>query len=298
MKILVVGLVENEQMDRLWREGYKRGHNIVGCYSSELVVLAELNNFLPTLRSKKIEDFDLLYFWAPGKKRWDWYATANYLHKKYSMIVVNKKNLGRYNPSILEDLYVQSDSGIDFPKSAVIFSVKSVNSIVGNFKFPVIVKMANGKQGKNVYKVENKKELKEVVAKLEKDTGEAIVIREFIPNDGDIRVFTIGYKAVGAMKRTPKEGEFRSNISQGGTGSKFDLSKYSNIKKLAEKASIAAGVEIAGVDVIIDLRDNKPYILEVNPGPQFMGIEKYTGINIAGKIINYFEELYSKNGKR
>jgi len=126
MKILVVGLVENEQMDRLWREGYKRGHNIVGCYSSELVVLAELNNFLPTLRSKKIEDFDLLYFWAPGKKRWDWYATANYLHKKYSMIVVNKKNLGRYNPSILEDLYVQSDSGIDFPKSAVIFSVKSV----------------------------------------------------------------------------------------------------------------------------------------------------------------------------
>jgi glutathione synthase/RimK-type ligase-like ATP-grasp enzyme len=76
-----------------------------------------------------------------------------------------------------------------------------------------------------VFKAENKEELTKIVAELEK-TAQAIVIREFIPNDGDVRVFCVGYKVIGAMKRSPKTGEFRSNISLGGTGARFDLEKY------------------------------------------------------------------------
>jgi len=61
------------------------------------------------------------------------------------------------------------------------------------------------------------------------------VIREFIPNDGDLRIFTVGYKAIGAMKRTPKRGDFRSNVSQGGSAKRFDLKDYPAIKKLQKK---------------------------------------------------------------
>ena len=296
MKILVVGLVENEQVDRLWQEAYKRGHNLVGCYTKELTVLSDTGSFNPTLRGKKLDDFNLIYFWAPGTRRWDWYAVGEYLHSKFKTILVNEKIVDptvNYNPSILKDYLLQSQNSIPYPKSAVIYSVKSLESVAPNFTFPLIVKLAEGKQGKSVYKADSKDDLHKIVGELE-SMKQGVVLREFIPNDGDVRVFTIGYKAVGAMKRIPKKGEFRSNISQGGRGEKFDLNKYPEIRDIAEKASRVARVEIAGVDVIINKNTGKPYVLEVNPGPQFLGIEKYTKVNIALEIINYFEKLYSE----
>jgi glutathione synthase/RimK-type ligase-like ATP-grasp enzyme len=120
------------------------------------------------------------------------------------------------------------------------------------------------------------------------------VIREYIPNDGDIRVFCVGYSAIGAMKRTPPKGDFRSNISVGGSGTEYDLSKNPKVKEIAEKFSRVMELEIAGVDVMIHKDIGEPYILEINPGPQFMGLEKYTKTNAALEIIKYFEFLYKK----
>ena len=154
----------------------------------------------------------------------------------------------------------------------------------------MIIKTAEGRQGKGVFKVDSKVELEKAVEELPQESP-AFVVREFIPNDGDIRIFTIGYKAIGAMKRTPREGDFRSNISQGGSGEPYELDKYPEIKELAEKVSKITKTEIAGVDIIIHKETGKPYILEVNPGPQFTGLEKYTGVNAAGEIIKYFEKL-------
>jgi len=60
---------------------------------------------------------------------------------------------------------------------------------------------------------------------------------------------------------------------------------------IAEKISKVTRTEIAGVDIMVNKETGKPYVLEVNHGPQFAGIEKATGINIAAKIVDYFEKL-------
>jgi ribosomal protein S6--L-glutamate ligase len=140
----------------------------------------------------------------------------------------------------------------------------------------------------------NSKDEIEKIIKENKEISPSFIIREFIPNDGDIRVFTVGYLAIGAMKRIPPEGDFRSNISLGGTGENYELEKYPKVKLLAEKAAEITGTEIAGVDIILHKETGNPYILEVNPGPQFTGFEKYTGVNAALEIIKYFEILHSK----
>lgn len=55
----------------------------------------------------------------------------------------------------------------------------------------------------------------------------------------------------------------------------------------AIKAAAAMGLNIAGVDM---LRSNRgPLVLEVNSSPGLEGIEKATGNNIAGKIIEFVE---------
>ena len=66
-------------------------------------------------------------------------------------------------------------------------------------------------------------------------------------------------------------------------------------KELAEKAAQITKTEIAGVDIIINKETGELYILEVNPAPQFEGLEKYTGVNVAVTIIEYFESLKKSN---
>jgi RimK family alpha-L-glutamate ligase len=302
MKILIAGLKKNSQLKRLQEEAKTKGHEVFGCFASELTILCKGKDFIPSLRGKDLTQYDLIYL-IVGKRRWEWYAACQYLHKRYKTIIVNSKVI---DPSY--KLYLtpamnylrQGEEGLTYPKSALIFSEKSIDSILTNFSFPLIVKTSQGRQGRGVYRVETEGQLREVVKKLEADEKViAIVVREFIPNDGDIRIFTIGYKAVGAMRRIPPKGEFRSNISQGGRGEKFELDNYPEIRNIAEKAAEITRTEIAGVDIIIDKETGKPYILEVNPSPQFAGLEKFTGANIGEEMIKYFENLYiNKNSAR
>lgn len=291
MKILVVGLVKNGQLLRLREEAEKRGHTLEGCYASDLIIEASTDNFVPTIRGKELGSYDLIYLWAVGKRRWEWHTACLYLNEKQKTIIVNRKIIDpayHYYLSPAIDYLRQTEHKLPYPKSTIVFSSKGLKEILSGYDFPLIVKIPDGRQGRGVYKVEDFTHLKEVVDEITNE-GKACIIREFIPNDGDIRVFTVGYKAIGAMARTPKKGDFRSNISQGGTGENYDLDLNPEVREIAEKASRITKTEIAGVDIIISKKDGKPYILEVNPGPQFTGFEKYTGINAAEEIIKYLD---------
>lgn len=296
MKILIVGLKKNPQLTRIIEEGQKRGHQVEGCFTSELVISAEKNSFKPTLRGRDI-DHDLIYLWALGKRRWEWYTACLYLNRIKKTLIVNhkivEKNYNYYlTPAI--DYLRQVDQDLQFPKSAIVFSAESVDSVANEFSFPVIVKTSTGHQGRGVFRASTPGQIRKII-KDNREVSPAFIIRQFIPNDGDIRIFTVGYIAIGAMKRIPvRKGEFRSNISLGGRGEKFDLNKYPKVRKMAEKVSKVTRTEIAGVDIMLHKDTGEPYILEINPGPQFTGFEKYTGINTAGKIIKYFEHLEKK----
>ena len=295
MKILIVGLVKSNLLKRLRKEGEGRGHSVDGCYTSELVIEADNKSFSPSLRGKSMDEYDVIVMWSLGKRRWEWYAASYYLNKKNKTVIVNNKVIDPdyklyLTPAI--NYLKQMNEKLLFPKSAVISSSKSIDSVIEGFNFPLIIKSSAGRQGRGVFLVDSKDELVNKVKELEKIVP-SFIIREFIPNDGDVRVFTVGYKAIGAMKRTPtKKGEFRSNISVGGKGEKFDLGMYPEVQDIAEKISNFTRTEIAGVDIMLHKETDDPYILEVNPGPQFGGFEKYTGVNAAKEIIKYFEKLH------
>lgn len=299
MKFLIVGLKENEQFLRVQEEAQKRGHVVDGCFTSELVIVAEKGGFSPTLRGNSLEDYDLIYLWTVGGRRWEWYTAALYLNQKLGTKIVNNKAIDpayNYYLTPVIDFLKQTQSNINYPKTAVISHIKSLETVIGEFNFPCVVKLAGGSKGRGVQLATNEDELRSMVRES-LEQSQAAVIREFIPNDGDIRVFTVGYKTIGAMKRTPKQGEFRSNISIGGTGSEFDINKYPQVKELAEKMSKIMATEIAGVDIMLHKDTGVPYVLEINPGPQFTGLEKYTHTNAAEEIVKYFEERVSSSAR-
>ena len=90
------------------------------------------------------------------------------------------------------------------------------------------------------------------------------------------------------MKRTAKEGEFRSNLHRGGTAEVIKLTRKE--KETAIAAARAMGLTVAGVDMLPSSRG--PLILEVNSSPGLEGIEQATGKDIAAEIIKYLERQY------
>ena len=291
MKILIVGIKNNPQVERLKGEAINRGHELSAVLSSELSLYFKGGNPVFLIGNIDISSLDLIYLWTVEKRRWEWYAASQFLTKKYKIKIVGEL----MNPSPIAEFLALWHSHIPIPKTAVICSYKEISKVSKNFSYPVILKAAYIHQGKSVSLVKSKYELVSGIERLKKEFATSIfIVRKVIRSRGDIRVFCLGGKAVAAMKRFPLANEFRANISQGAKGKNLDLQKYPDVKDLAERSAKALDIEIAGVDIIIDEQTKEKYVLEVNSGPQFSGIEKYTNINIAAEIIKYFEILQKK----
>ena len=87
--------------------------------------------------------------------------------------------------------------------------------------------------------------------------------------------------------------DFRSNLHKGGSGTPIKLTPEE--EKVAVKAAKIMGLSVAGVDIMRSARG--PLCLEVNASPGF-GIEKVTGRNVAGKIIEYVEHNAGRTQKK
>tara|TARA_R110002072_G_scaffold181452_2_gene337746 strand:- start:722 stop:1636 length:915 start_codon:yes stop_codon:yes gene_type:complete len=152
---------------------------------------------------------------------------------------------------------------------------------------PLIVKVISSTQGKGVLLAETDKAAESLINAF-RDLDTEFLVQEFIKEAGgsDIRCFVIGDKVIAAMQRCAKEGEFRSNLHMGGTAKVIKLKPEE--RALAVKAAKVMGLDLAGVDMV---RSNHgPLVLEVNSSPGLEGIEKATGKDIAGAIIEYIEK--------
>ena len=88
-----------------------------------------------------------------------------------------------------------------------------------------------------------------------------------------------------AIKRTGAEGDFRSNLHQGGTAAATRISKEE--RETALRAARAFGLNMAGVDLLRSV--DGPKVLEVNSSPGFEGVEKATGKDIVGRLYDEIE---------
>jgi ribosomal protein S6--L-glutamate ligase len=95
----------------------------------------------------------------------------------------------------------------------------------------------------------------------------------------------VGDKVIAAMQRTATKGEYRSNLHRGGKAEKIKLRPEE--RSLAVRAAAVMGLDLAGVDIIRS--SHGPVVIEVNSSPGLQGIEQATGIDVAGKIIQYLE---------
>ena len=188
----------------------------------------------------------------------------------------------------LRSLQILARKGLGLPVTAFAHDPRQTDEVIQMVGgAPVVIKLLEGTQGIGVVLGETEKSARSVIEAF-RGANVNILVQEFIKeaNATDIRCFVIGNKVVASMKRQGAEGDFRSNLHRGGTASSIKITPEE--RSTAVRAARAMGLNVAGVDM---LRSNHgPVIMEVNSSPGLEGIEKASGKDIAGKIIEFIEE--------
>jgi len=152
---------------------------------------------------------------------------------------------------------------------------------------PLVIKLLQGSQGESVVLAETNKAAQAVIQAF-RVLDANFIVQEFEKESAgrDVRALVLGNKVIAAMERRAEDGDFRSNIHQGGKG--YNVKLTPDEKKMAIKAAKILGLKFAGIDL---LRTKEgPKILEVNSSPGLEGIEGLTNKDIAGMLIDFIEE--------
>jgi ribosomal protein S6--L-glutamate ligase len=196
----------------------------------------------------------------------------------------------------LRSLQILAKKGVGLPVTGFAHHTDATNELIKMCGgAPLVLKLLEGTQGVGVVLAETVSAAASVIEAF-KDLNANILVQEFIKEakGADIRCVVVGGKVVAAMKRQAAEGEFRSNLHRGGSAEKVKISPEERV--VAVSAAKAMGLNVAGVDL---LRSNHgPVVMEVNSSPGLEGIERMSGKDVAGMIIEFIERAAPKPPKQ
>jgi len=287
----------NYSTKRLKEEAIKRGHEVKiikyrDCYAS-----IEQNNPTVSYRGEDLGKFDAIIPRISSSMTRYGTAIVRQLEMQGAYTVSSSIAISRSRDK-LRSMQLLAKSGVGIPKTVVSRNTTDIDDLLEQLGgMPVIIKLARGTHGNGVVLAETKKAAKSVLQAfyLTNDDGTNILLQEFVKESAgtDIRAFVVGSRVVASMKRQSLDDDFRSNLHKGGEGTKVKLTEEET--KVAIKAAKAMGLNIAGVDMMRSERG--PLVLEVNASPGF-GIEKVTGRDVAGAIIEYVELNAKRRNKK
>ncbi|HLC38777.1 MAG TPA: ATP-grasp domain-containing protein [Patescibacteria group bacterium] len=286
MKIAILGAGGAPESTRLKEEAEKRGHSadLVGYkqfsikYEPKLVINIDGEDLA--------QKYDLLLPRGVTKHPEEAQILAKYMLENGRLVIDQRLAkqpffLGKHFTS-----FQFAKNHLPQPETWYFMAKKISPEKFNNLPYPIIIKHNLGKQSKDIYLINNFGEAEKF---FQNHLVDNYLIQEFIPTNSYIRILVVGNKVLGAMVRTKAHGIplAGQNASSGVHSKSYPMNP--KLAKLAIAANQAEKNDISGVDVLE--HKGKYYLLEANRGPMFKSFEKITGINVAKKIIEYFEEL-------
>ncbi len=277
---------------RLIEAAQERGHDIEAIKTLQVII--NITSHRPSLfySGHQLEGFDAVIPRIGASITF--YGTA--VLRQFEMMDVFPLNesvaIGRSRDK-LRSLQLLSRRGIGLPVTAFAHDTKRSSEVIEMAGgAPVVIKLLEGTQGIGVVLGETMQSAKSVIEAF-RGVNVNILVQEFIKESKgtDIRAIIIGGRVIAAMQRTGSEGDFRSNLHRGGSAKLIKITPEE--RSTALRAAKIMGLNVCGVDM---LRSNHgPVVMEVNSSPGLEGIEGATGIDVAGKIIEFLEKNAAPN---
>ncbi len=284
MKIGYFYTAWTESGDRFLESAKKKGVEFIPIHYSQVEFLGEVGSWQMSFDGRSLSEFDIFYFRNVGDRNETLPLLLEYA-KEHNIAFVDQylsRLGGAMRKKKSNEAATLLKAGISYAKTFYIGNTNRLREIVGEWEKPVVVKATSGRHGTSTFLIKTTADLDKAL--LGRENADFLV-QEYLPNDGDYRLFLVGYKLIAGFKRQKKEDKLILNRSLGASELLEKIPEP--IARLAQSAAETLGVEVAGIDAVIDQRSGKPAIIEVNQSPEFYTMEKRTGKDIAGEIIDY-----------
>lgn len=200
--------------------------------------------------------------------------------------VVNSLQVARICDNKFITSLILEKAGVPTPAFALAFGQDQAKTAVSQIGgYPVVLKPLSGSWGRLLAKINDSDSLEAVIEQKSILGGphhHAFYFQKYIEKPGrDIRINVIGSKVVAAIYR--QSDHWITNTARGAVALPCQVDK--NLEKIALKTAEAIGKGIIGIDVF-ETKDG--YLVnEVNHTMEFKNVQRVTGIDVAGKIIEY-----------
>jgi hypothetical protein len=245
------------------------------------------------------------------------FYTLNYLaHLEESGVrVVNGHKAFLHETSKAQQLELLHRLGLPYPRARVINHPEQALSAAVGLRYPIVVKPNIGGSGAGVLRFNDAKDLAKAVDDKKIDLGidNTGLVQEFIPAKGNFitRVEVLGGKYLYAIKVHLTGDTFNlcpGDICQDASGTELtrticavDAPKNGlkvegytppqDVIDAVEKIMQTAGIEVGGIEYIIDERDDTLYYYDINAlsnfvadGPKVIGFDPFV------KLADYLEQ--------
>ncbi len=155
---------------------------------------------------------------------------------------------------------------------------------------PLVVKEVYGSFGQQVYLCRTSGEARALLSRI---GGKKLIFQRFIASSfgRDLRLNVVGGRVIAAMLRYNEHGDFRANISNGGSMQPHAPSLEE--EALAVRTAELLGLDFCGVDLLFG-EDGSPILCEVNSNAHFKSIFDCTGVNAAEAIMGHIVECIKR----
>ena len=177
-------------------------------------------------------------------------------------------------------------AGLPVPKTVVCESSETALLAFDQLGRDVVVKPLFGAEGRGIMRVSDPELALRAFRTLER-LGAVLYLQQFVTGPGfDIRILLLDRQLVGSMKRVPRTGDFRANISQHGTAVHHEPTDQE--LHLARESAHVTGSIFAGVDLMYDAV-GEPLVIEVNAVPGWRGLQKACDVDVPGMLFDWLE---------
>src|SRR5271167_226693 len=228
--------------------------------------------------------------------------------------VINGAKAFRYEISKAAQASLLKSLGLGFLPSRIIHSAQQAVAAEAGLRFPIIVKANTGGSGKGITRFNSKAELAAAVAAGRLDLGNDSValVQEFIPARGGFitRVETLGGNYLYAIKVHLTGETFDlcpADICQTSTGQSLDNACVVEASKAGlkvegfdapaqviqdiERIVQAAGIDVGGIEYLIDDRDGHLYYYDINALSNFVAdAPRVVGFNPVENLADYLQD--------
>ncbi len=177
-------------------------------------------------------------------------------------------------------------AGMPQPNVRVAFTPHAALEAIEEMGYPVVLKPVVGSWGRLVSKINNR-EAAEAILEHREALGhyqqQIYYVQEYIRKPGrDIRAYVVGDETIAASYRSSSH--WITNTARGGVGTNCPVTP--ELDAVCVAAARAVGGGVLAIDVLED-PDRGFLVNEVNHTMEFHSSAPATGVDIAGKVIDY-----------